>query len=168
MALPKTCHRRVGSCLRFSMNTFSRASVQLSSLRMTVAEGEAGGWGGKCFSGSPAEPHDNTHSCLPLRNFSASSGLPHSPGLSWGCTSSSTKTSWSSSSLKKQLSLPSARAPHDQAGDLGPVAPAEGPPRRQGALSLNACPACCWDLAAGPLGAHPLSMYSGLQPQESN
>lgn len=47
MALPKTCHSSVGSRLRFSVNTFSRASVQLSSLRMTVAVGEEGGWGGK-------------------------------------------------------------------------------------------------------------------------
>lgn len=104
MALPKTCHSSVGSCLRFSVNTFSRASVQLSSLRMTVAVGE-GGLGWEASRLSPAEPHHNdTHACAPhLEILTCSLPIqvfPHSPGLSWGCTSSARKTSWSSSPPK--------------------------------------------------------------------
>lgn len=39
VALPKTCQSREGSSFRFSMKTSSRACVQFSSLRMTVAAG---------------------------------------------------------------------------------------------------------------------------------
>lgn len=46
VALPKTCQRREGSSFLFSMKTSSRACVQFSSLRMTVAEGhkDSSGW----------------------------------------------------------------------------------------------------------------------------
>lgn len=84
MALPKTCHNSVGSCLRFSMKTFSRASVQLSSLRMTVAEGQGRrlGLGG---SGSPPAKPISVASpafCLPRLSLI-------SQDLMWGHTSSS-------------------------------------------------------------------------------
>lgn len=68
MALPKTCHSSVGSCLRFSMNTFSRASVQLSSLRMTVAGGKRGAGVGSTWAVSCQTHHHNTYARAPTQN----------------------------------------------------------------------------------------------------
>lgn len=156
MALPKTCHSSVGSCRRFSMNTFSRASVQLSSLRMTVAVGETGVWGEECLGCPPAEPHQDTHAHIPhLESLTCSllSWALIPQGSAEGCASSSRKTS-RSSPLPSQLSLPFSQAPYDQAGSCGLWPLERGCPGSRG-CKLG-CPssmlpgACSWSLGSSP------------------
>lgn len=130
---------------------------------MTVAEGEAGAGVGSASAVPLLEPHDNTHcashseTSLPPRDSSL-------PGLSWGLHQLLHEDILVLI-LSEETAQSALTAPHDQAGDLGPVAPAEATqaagssePERLSGLLLGSC---CW-----PLGSSPTQHW--LQPQESN
>lgn len=91
--------------------------------------------------------------------------LPGSPGLSWSHTAPPGGPP-GPRPLPSQFH-PLARPYMTRQGRCG-LWPLERGPQVAGTVSWDAHPACCLELAAGPRGAHPLSMHSGLQPQESN